>query len=326
MSHVYYTKGVCNPLEQLQLFPPTEKDRQGQEEPTLSPTSTLHRALATFHGHMLDLGFSPYTVRAFDSDLRLLSRYLGPRKLLGEISAGQLQGFLKYLQRERAAPCNLKSLARRLTTLKVFFAWLAEERVINEDPAAPLVHRRVSTPLPRVLSDELVAELLATTNLWRYDPQRADTRPHQLITKLLDTGIKKGECMGIALQDIDASDPKTASVFIRYPSIRHRFKERRLHLSAGFCSVLPEYLAQYQPRSNLLECTARNLEYVLDQCEKRAAMPPQSLSFEILRWTSALRALKAGADEDALRRRLGLSHITWVDTIDKLRRLAAPAL
>jgi hypothetical protein len=31
-------------------------------------------------------------------------------------------------------------------------------------------------------------------------------------------------------------------------------------------------------------------------------------------------------DEDVLRRKLGLSHITWADTLEKLKKLTAPAL
>jgi integrase/recombinase XerD len=85
-------------------------------------------------------------------------------------------------------------------------------------------------------------------------------------------------------------------------------------------------VTQYEPQSNLFECTARNLEYVLDACSKRGGLPPRLLSFETLRWTCAARDFKQGMDTDALRRKLGLSRITWADTVEKLKRLTAPAL
>jgi site-specific recombinase XerD len=258
--------------------------------------------------------------------LRLLSRYLGPRRLLGDISTDVLQRFMTYLEHERGVPCKPKSLARRLTTLKVFFSWLAEEGVISEDPAASLVHRPVRTPLPHVLPEEAISQLLDTTAAWREDTEHPDARPHLLVTLLLDTGIKKGECMNIALQDLDTTRPNSASVLIRYESFKQRYKERKLSLSTTFCAVLPEYLTQYQPQANLFECTARNLEYVLDACEKRAGLPSHAVSFENLRWTCALRDLRRGMDQDDLRRKLGLSRISWTDTLEKLQRLAAPAL
>jgi integrase/recombinase XerD len=146
------------------------------------------------------------------------------------------------------------------------------------------------------------------------------------VNLLLDTGAKKGECVSIELADLDTADAQAAVVWIRYESPRQRFKERKLRLSPTFVATLPQYLAQYQPKRKLFECTARNLEYVLDECSKRAGLPTRILSFEVLRWTCAVRDLKAGMDQDLLRRKLGLSHITWAETAEKLKQLTAPAL
>jgi len=314
------------PPEQPPLFPLTEPESKDKRAPALTAHSSLHKALAAFDAHMLDKDFSIHTIKAFDSDLRLLARFLGRRTPIGSISASQLEAFLKYLRHERGVPCKPKSLARRLTTLKVFFSWLADEGAIPADPAAPLIHHRVTTPLPRVLSEPEIAQLLAATDKWRRDAEKPDARPHLLLTLLLSTGIKKGECTNIALADIDATDQSPPSVFIRYESIRQRHKERKLRLPPQFPAILREYLAQHKPKIKLFECTARNLEYVLDECAKRAGLPQRRLSFEVLRWTCAVRDYKAGMGEDALRRKLGLSHITWAETLVKLERLTATAL
>jgi integrase/recombinase XerD len=282
--------------------------------------------MEAFHAHMLHQELSLHTIRAFDSDLRLLAGFVGHRTPIGHISNDRLEAFLKYLRYERGVPCKPKSLARRLTTLKVFFGWLADEGAIPADPAAPLIHHRATTPLPRVLSEQEIGALLEVTNRLRTDVENGDGRPHLLVTLLLHTGIKKGECMNIALTDIDISDPNAASVFIRYDSIKQRYKERKLRLPPPFAMALPAYLAQYKPGEKLFECTARNLEYVLDHCSVQAGLPARALSFETLRWTSAVRNLKEGMEEDALRRKLGLSHITWAETLDKLKRLTQPAL
>ncbi len=310
--------------QQMPLLP-LEPGRRPDLAP-LSPSTTLRRALPAFHDHMLAQGLSLYTVKAFDSDLGLLAGYLPPDATLGAISTVKLEQFLAYLRHRRGVPCNLKSLERRLTALKVFFAWLSQEGVVAEDPAAPLVHQRAITPLQRVLSDAEIQQLLQATEKWRRDPERPDARPHLLALLLLETGIKKGECMAIALQDLSISEPHNAAVAIRYASMKRRFKERRLRLSRDVVAVLPEYLEQYKPAGMLFECTARNLEYVLDECAKRAGFPARILSFEALRWTCAVRDLRAGMDEDALRRKLGLSHISWVETSEKLRRLLASPL
>lgn len=311
--------------EQLPLFQVVESEH-GVGPARFAPRSHLQQALAGFHDYMLTQGLSQHTVKAFDSDLRLLAGYLGAATPIDAITSGRLEAFLTYLRTGRGVPCNAKSLARRLTTLKVFFAWLAQEGTLPSDPAAPLVHQRVSTPLARVLSEAEMAQLLEATGRLRSDVSSPDARPYLLVILLLATGIKKGECMNVALGDLDTSDAAQASLFVRYGSVKQRFKERKLRLPPPFAQVLAEYLAQYQPKAKLFECTARNLEYVLDECCKRAGLPPRIVSFEGLRWTCAVRDLRGGMAEDDLRRKLGLSHISWVETLEKLKRLTAPAL
>ena len=310
--------------QQMPLLPAASG--QPTEPPVLNARSPLQRALAAFHDHMLAQGFSLYTVKAFDSDLGLLAGYLGAGAAVGSIDTRKLEQFLAYLRQGRGVPCNLKSLERRLTALKVFFAWLCEEGVLAEDPAVPLVHHRATTPLQRVLSEQEIAQLLQATDQWRHVAERADARPHLLVTLLIATGIKKGECMSIALEDLNISEPQSAALNIHYPSLKQRFKERRLCLPSAFALILQEYLDQYKPAARLFECTARNLEYVLDECAKRAGLPARVLSFETLRWTCAVRDLRSGMHEDDLRRKLGLSHVSWVETSEKLRKLLSAPL
>jgi len=312
--------------EQMRLLPPTEPEKAQADEAERKPIITLHSALDLFHEHMVAREWSPYTVRAFDSDLRLLERYLGDTAGVASLRPEQLEAFLEYLRHERGVPCNKKSLARRLTTLKVFFAWLCEQGATTGDLAAGLYHEPVSTPLPRILTDTELAQLEAETARQRDDPKAPDIRPLLLTRLLLDTGIKKGECMGLTLLDLDVGSPSAASILVRYSSPRQRHKERRLRVSAGFARAVPVYLQQYAPKQKLFECTARNLEYVLDSCEKRAGLPVRSLAFETLRWTFAAKEWQAGTEPELLRVKLGLSQISWAEVAEKLDKLSAKPL
>ena len=102
-------------------------------------------------------------------------------------------------------------------------------------------------------------------------------------------------------------------------------KERKLVLSPDLMPTLDRYLAAYQPRQNLFECTARNLEYVLRDAAQLANLKI-GVSFEMLRWTCAVQDYRKGMDSTRLRKKLGLSQITWYETVEKLRKLAEPAL
>lgn len=286
----------------------------------LTARSSLKEVIPAFQEHMRARDFSNHTIRSFTSDLRILGEYIGMETAVGDIGTGDLNRFVHWLTDERDVPCTPKSLSRRITTLKVFFGWLAETGVLPEDPAAPVIHRPVLTGPPRVLSDEEVARVLEVTEALRHaDPP--DARPHLLVTLLLHTGIKKGECMNIALDHIDLSDPARPTLWVRYASPRRKHKERRLPLPSDWPAVLAEYRAQYDPQDRLFPCTARNLEYVLDDVAQQAGLT-EGLSFEMLRWTCAVRDYRAGMTSEQLRQKLGLTRISWREVEPKIARLA----
>lgn len=280
---------------------------------------TLGESFEPFRRHMERKGFAENTIKSFLGDLRILANYLGAGVRVSEISTADLNRFLTYLQRERGKPCTPKSFARRLTTLKVFFKWLAESGVIPVDPAATIAHRPVSTPLPLVLSDAQVESVLAAAQSLR-TAEKPDARPYLLVRLLLDTGIKKSECMGIRLEDLSVSDPTHATLRVRATDPRYaRYKERRLALKPETVAALREYRQQYAPKEVLFPCTARNLEYVLTDLAKLAGL--EGLSFEMLRMTSALRDFRDGMDPEHLRLKLGLSKMSWEGTLPKLKQL-----
>ena len=305
-----------------QLFPATS---HAPAEPVRLTTATpLHAALGGFREHMQQRDLTENTIKSFLYDLNILGQFVGTGRAVGSISTKDLKDYIEWLQHGRGVPCNQKSLARRITSLKVLFGWLAETGAIPLDPAAPLIQRPVSTPLPDILFDDQVQQLLATTSALRHG-DKPDARPHLLVTLVLATGIKKSECMALVLNHLDLSDPAAAAVWIRYHDARHLHKERKLMLSADWSRVLEEYKAQYKVKDQLFPCTARNLEYVLRDVSQLAGLPKQ-VSFEMLRWTCAVRDSKSGMSAEQLRHKLGLSKITWEETREKLARLAAPAL
>lgn len=309
---------------QRELF----SDKSG-EEPAgpkgapLTREASLQAALGTFERHMQDEGFSINTVKAFASDIRLLGRYLGIGTPIGEIGVKNLNDFLHWLTHERGVPCSPKSYARRVTTLKVFFGWLHETGVLAQDPSAAVIQQSVSSPLPEAPRAVDVDRALAVAEAWRLGDQdrKPDARPYLLLSLLLKTGIKKGEAMAIVPNHIDDSDPEHPLLYVRYANPRLRYKERKLPLDPAWLVVLAEYMSQYQPTDTLFTCTARNLEYILRDVADAAELPPGVLSFENLRWASALQDWRDEVEQDDIRQKLGLSRIAWRETKTKLRRL-----
>lgn len=316
---------------QLGLFRPNtpldgeiERMPIAAETQNLDFTSSVIAALSVFHQHMRKQGFSNNTIKAFGGDLNMFSRYVGPNKPVGEITTQDLKNFMDYLRYQRGAPCSTKSYQRRLTSLKVFFNFLYEQNVTAIDPAAPIAHQPAITPLPEILTSEQVERLLeATRNLM--NAARPDARPHLLISTILTTGIKKSEAMSIRLKDIDLSLRDRPFVYIRYDDPRRWHKERKLRLPSDFAHTYELYVEQYQPRERVFECTPRNLEYVLTDAARLADLEGK-VTFETLRWTSAVHDAASGMREETLRQKLGLSTITWQEAGEKIKRLAARPL
>jgi integrase/recombinase XerD len=313
--------------EQMPLFP--QRGAKGQYGPpvtqikAIDSNSALASAAGAYYDHMVRQGFSEHTIKAFAGDLRLLQKYFGPNMAIGKLGTKNLNDFLTWLLHYRGVPCSPKSYARRVTTLKSFFGWLASIKVVPHDPAAAIVHARVKAPLPQFLKDDQVEQLLDAAEQKLTGP-KPDPRPYLLIHLILQTGIKKSECVGIALRDIDRSG-KEPTVLIRYSNPRMQHKERKLAFAGELLPVLDQYLEKYRPKENLFECTPRNLEYVLADISELAGFPDQ-VSFEMLRWTCAVRDFRDGMDQNHLRKKLGLSKITWRETSEKLEKLAKPGL
>ncbi|MBI5651763.1 MAG: tyrosine-type recombinase/integrase [Chloroflexi bacterium] len=314
--------------EQLSLFPPPgakPREPEKREPAPLAPTAPLATAIGAFHEQMLRRGWSKYTLEAFGGDLKLFGNHIGMNIAINDISSETIHQFLNWLRYERGVSCKPKTYQRRLTTLKVFFAWLKQTQVLASDPAAPIAHQPVIPPLPEVLRADQVAKLFDAVRAARDDAHKPDVRPYLLVSLLLTTGIKKSETLAIRLSDIDLSNAQQPVLYIRYDDAKKRHKERKLKLPGDFADSLARYREQYAPREHLFECTARNLEYILADFAKATGLG-DTVSFESLRWTCALRDLESGIDDDHIRQKLGLSKITWEDAGERLKRLAAKAL
>ena len=138
----------------------------------INSQTTLAPALRGWEMFLNDQGRSPNTVKAFLSDVRLLTEFLAPDTTIGAISTNDLNRFFEWMEKQRAIPCSPKTLARRITSTKSFFRWLHQHGAILIDPAEKVLQRSAISPLPQVLTeDEVQAVLLAA------DRHRRERKP-----------------------------------------------------------------------------------------------------------------------------------------------------
>ncbi|NOT05655.1 MAG: site-specific integrase [Anaerolineales bacterium] len=285
----------------------------------ITTKTLLPAAINGWEMFMFDQGRSPNTVKAFLSDVRLLTQFLAPDQAIGSITTDQLNRFFAWMEKERGIPCSPKTLSRRITSVKSFFRWLSKNGVLSIDPAEKVLQRSAISPLPQVLTEaEYEAVLLAADRHRR--EKKPDARSYTLVSLLLSTGIKKSECLGIHVNHVDLDAKNGPHVFIRYASPANRYKERKIDLEEDWITAYNEYLAQYQPVDQVFAWSPRRLEYLLEDIGSEASLT-KHLSFDMCRWTCALRDYQAGVDSDKIRQKLGVSKIQWRELFIKIRQL-----
>ena len=286
----------------------------------ITSTSLLAPTINAWQIYLEDQGNSPHTVKAFTADLRLLAIYLPPDRPLGKISTTDLNNFLDWMQTGRGVPCSPKTLSRRITSIKAFFRWLQKNGIILIDPAEKIVSKSVLSPLPTVLNPEELQLVLQTADAYRRS-KKPDARYYTLIALLLETGIKKGECLALSPNHIDLDAPSGPRLFVRYAAPAQRYKERRISLSDSWVTAYHEYHSQYDISDRLFPWSQRRLEYLLEDISNEAGLE-KHLSFDMCRWTSALEDWRLGVERDKIRQKLGISKVQWREVRMKLAKMA----
>jgi site-specific recombinase XerD len=284
---------------------------------------SLSAAIAVWEQALKDAGSTPNTVNAFTTDLRLMMHYLGGGRALSSVSTRDLQDFFRWMETERGVPCSPKTYSRRITSVKSFFRFLQEAGSLAADPAAPIIQRLVQSPLPEILAYGEAKRVLASAKAMRAASGQAqpDDRPFVLVSLLLQTGIKKGECIGLRKNhiDVEAAEPY---LFVRYSNPRQRFKERKIALSRDWVESYGRYLEQYAPTDRVFPWSPRRLEYLLEEIGALAKLD-KHLSFDMCRWTCAVLDRKRGMDPDSVRQKLGLSRMQWREVGKKIEQLTS---
>ena len=176
----------------------------------LTPNSTLTSAINSWEAYLADKGRSPNTIKAFLSDVRLLTSFLPDDVTLSRITTKDLNRYFEWMENEREVPCSPKTLARRITATKSLFRWLHQYGVLVIDPAEKVAQRSAISPLPIVLTpDEYEAVLLAADRHRR--GAKPDARSYTLVYLLLTTGIKKSETLGLKLEHVDLETPRRSA-------------------------------------------------------------------------------------------------------------------
>jgi site-specific recombinase XerD len=136
---------------------------------------------------------SPSTIIAYKKDIEQLAFFMQKQdKTLKDIKEADLQNFVDFLINEKNF--TLKTVSRKINSLKTFYKYLSQEGVTKSDPADSIKHPKFENKPARVLS-QLEYKALR-------DTVRGNKRLYTMIELLLQTGIRIGELSRLKLDDV----------------------------------------------------------------------------------------------------------------------------
>jgi len=138
-------------------------------------------------------GRATATILAYNKDLDQLIEYLAVQGVTtpSTVTKTELEGFKTDLKNKQY---TLKSISRKLNSVKSFFKYLVNENLVASSPASSVTHPKYDVAPPRILSPLEYRALR--------DACREDTRMYSIVELLLQTGLRIGELANIELQDI----------------------------------------------------------------------------------------------------------------------------
>ncbi|HSM58518.1 MAG TPA: site-specific tyrosine recombinase/integron integrase [Candidatus Sulfomarinibacteraceae bacterium] len=257
--------------------------------------------------------YSENTVAAYKNDLNQFLHFLTSEhsnvERWREIGDALLQD---YVQHMRDQPYASSSVARKVAAIKSFFKFLAEQNVVDANPAQDVDSPKVKKRLPQTLAAEDVESLLAAPAQER-TPK--GLRDKALLNLLYATGMRVTEIVSLKLQDLDLE--KSA---LYCPG--KDGQARMLPYDERTGQILTEYLAEGRPHlvkreeeSALFlnhrgqQLTRQGLWLIIKAYAKEADLTAD-VTPHTLRHSFAAHKLESGADLQRVQQLLGHANIS----------------
>ena len=276
------------------------------ERPRKAEAAMADRSLIDRFVEMLaaERGSARNTLLAYRTDLEGASAVLG---------AGGLAGADVEALRELAAQWSTlaaSSVARKLSALRRFYAFLEEEGLRGDNPAMQVARPGLRRPLPKILSQEEVASLFACVEEQadgEHPPARA-IRMLALLELLYGSGLRATELVSLPR---NAVHPDRPFLILKGKG----GKERLVPISDRARVAAGRWAAHVDPASVWLFPSGKSylsrirLFQMVRELGAASGIPPERLSPHVLRHAFATHLLCGGADLRALQVMLGHADI-----------------
>lgn len=257
-------------------------------------------------------GAAANTIVAYRRDLLDFQAHLDNRRVeIESASSDDIRDYLTKLERAGMAP---RTAARKLSSIRQFHRFLYAEGTRTDDPTTVLDGPRLGRPLPKILSEAEVDDLLAAA---RRRQGAEGARLTCLLEILYASGLRVSELVGLPMAAV-GRDPRVMIVRGKGG------KERMVPLTDAAIDALSEYLALrgsfvregetsafvFPSRSAEGHLTRRRMGQLLKELARDCGIDSARVSPHVLRHAFATHLLDHGADLRSVQQMLGHADIS----------------
>ena len=209
--------------------------------------------------------FSKINIRDFDI------------QTLKKITTNDINSFLSYLALNQGS--RPATRARKISTIRIFFAYLYDQKLIDDNPALGIKTPKQEKRMPKYLSLDDSKKLLSVT---ADENDENKERDYAIITLFLNCGLRLSELVGINISNIDFSEYKLTV-------IGKGNKERTIYLNEACIKAIQDYLSVRPKEGVKVDSKGSNKALFLSKRKER-------ISNRMVQYIVERELMKAGLD------------------------------
>jgi len=266
----------------------------------------------------LEKNLSTNTINSYRKDILQFENYISLKfkkkiDFKNALSKDVFDEYLIYLYDKEYRPATL---ARKLSSIKSFFIFLEDEKIISSNPVKFLKFPKLQRKIPKTLNQEIIDTMLDNS-------KNLSLRDSTIIELIYATGIRASELINIKITDIDFNE---ATLRI----LGKGSKERIIPIHNLALKLIAKYWKNEIYNHNKLvknknikfkrdflflnihgkKLTRQGLWYIIKTISKKLGLDINKISPHILRHTFATHLLYNGVPLRHLQELLGHSNIS----------------
>jgi integrase/recombinase XerD len=148
---------------------------------------------------MVERSISKLSTSYYTTDVRQFLSSLQQSISITQIKESDLQKYMAQLHSLKLASA---SIARKITSIKMFFQFLVSEDIIDLDPSENIEMPKVTKKLPSILSVQEISKIITCANT--QDPK--DMRAKAMFEILYASGLRASELLSLQIDNVSFND------------------------------------------------------------------------------------------------------------------------